>query len=201
MKIKVIVFDLGNVLLPFDYSYLITALNRIDTGLGERFYKRYKENYFVHRQFEKSEISENEFWKFMQQWLENKIEREYFYKIYSDLFDENEKLIKLLPKLKEKYKLILLSNTNKIHMKYGWQKYGFLKYFDKLILSHEVKSVKPEQKIFKAAEEYSNEKSEAHLFIDDIEEYCNSAKALGWEAIQCLNSEYVLNELIKRKII
>ena len=39
--IKVIVFDLGNVLINFDYSKISTALNKIDTGLGDRFIKIY----------------------------------------------------------------------------------------------------------------------------------------------------------------
>ena len=43
-KIKVIVFDLGNVLIPFDYNILIEAMNKIDEGLGNRFAKKYYDN-------------------------------------------------------------------------------------------------------------------------------------------------------------
>ena len=34
MKIKTFVFDLGNVLLPFDYSIMIKKLNAISDNLG-----------------------------------------------------------------------------------------------------------------------------------------------------------------------
>jgi FMN phosphatase YigB (HAD superfamily) len=50
--------------------------------------------------------------------------------IYSKIFTVNEDVALLLPELKKKYKLILLSNTNEIHREYGWKDYSFLKYFD-----------------------------------------------------------------------
>jgi len=36
-KISVIVFDLGNVLLPFDYKIAINKLNEVGARLGEKF--------------------------------------------------------------------------------------------------------------------------------------------------------------------
>jgi len=55
-------------------------------------------------------------------------------------------VVALLPEIKKNYKLYLVSNTNSIHQKYGYQHYEFLKIFDKLFLSHEVGFVKPEKK-------------------------------------------------------
>ena len=100
-----------------------------------------------------------------------------------------------------KYKLILLSNTSGIHQKYGWEKYSFIKNFDKLILSHEVGAVKPEEKIYKAVEEFTLEKSETHIFIDDILDYVNAAKTLGWDGIQFVGYENLENEFKLRNIL
>ncbi len=109
----------------------------------------------------------------------------HFKKYYADIFSVDEDVISLLPILKNDYKLFLLSNTDSIHQKYGWQKYEFLKYFDKLILSHEVHSVKPEEKIYRAVEEASGSPSEEHFYIDDIQEYVDAAIKLGWDAVVC----------------
>ena len=154
-KFSVIVFDLGNVQLPFDYNILIKKLNKIEEKLGTNFMDFYLKNYQIHRQYESGKLSEDEFINIMLKALENKIDSETFCKIYSGVFSVNEDVISLLPKLKKNYTLVLLSNTNSIHKKYGWEHYDFLKYFDKLILSHEVGSVKPEEKIYRAVESFT----------------------------------------------
>lgn len=196
-KIKVLVFDLGNVLIPFDYNIIINNFNNIEPQLGDKFEKLYTKNYYVHESFEKGEMSVNEFSRIMLTWLDNKIDQEKFCNIFSNIFTLNEELIDLLPKLKKKIPLVLLSNTNHIHQKYGWEKYDFLKHFDKLVLSHEVGYRKPEEGIYKAVENYTGESPDAHLFTDDILEYVEAAKNFGWEAVQFTstnNYKKVLNE-------
>lgn len=199
--IKVIVFDLGNVLIPFDYNRMLDKLNTLENGLGSRFYNLYKDKYHIHQQYERWQLTENEFLDIMLDWCENKVSKKEFCEIYSDLFSENTQTTALLPSLKKNYKLVLLSNTNYIHQKYGWEKYEFLKHFDKLILSHEIGAVKPEEKIYKAVEEFTKENPESHIFIDDIDEYVHAAKKMGWDSVQFLNHEQLLMEFNKRSII
>ena len=200
-NLKVIVFDLGNVLIPFDYNILINKMNKIDDDLGNRFYKLYKENYSVHRDFEKWHLTNEEFLEIMKKWTEHKIEKENFCHIYSDLFTVNEKVAELLPILKQKYKLVLLSNTNYIHQKYGWEKYSFLTHFDKLILSHEVGAVKPEKEIYQAVMNFTKEAPEAHIFIDDILEYCLAAEKCGWSSINFIGEDNLIDAFKQKNII
>jgi putative hydrolase of the HAD superfamily len=204
MKIKkysAIVFDLGKVLIPFDYAPAIDKFNKIEYGLGNRFIEFYKSNYNFHRDFEKDKISESNFVTKMLEVVDHKIEAETFKRYYADIFSLNEDVVSLLPILKKDYKLFLLSNTDSIHQKYGWQKYEFLKYFDKLILSHEVRSVKPEEEIYRAVEKASGLPSEEHFYIDDIQEYVDAAIKLGWDAVQFANYEQLLKDLKERNIL
>lgn len=198
--ISVVVFDLGNVLIPFDYQRLLNKLEERKKGLGERFYELYKKNYHIHREYEKWNLSDEEFLDVMMEWTEYKFTREEFCHIYSDLFEVNHKVAGLLPKLKERYGLVLLSNTNHIHQKYGWEKYDFLKYFDKLILSHEVGAVKPERKIYEAVMNFTKKPADEHLFIDDIEDYARGAINMGWQAIHFKGYDNLLEELKLRNI-
>jgi len=41
----------------------------------------------------------------------------------------------------------------------------------------------------------------SHLFIDDIAEYADTAKKMGWDVIQYINFKKLEMELIKRKIL
>jgi glucose-1-phosphatase len=200
-KYSVIVFDLGNVLIPFDYNMAYNRLGNIENGLGQRFFGQYKENYEFHRSFERGEVSEEEFLIKLSGFTNNKVDKETLIDIYSKIFTVNEDVASLLPKLKKKYKLVLLSNTNIIHQKYGWNEYDFLKNFDKLILSHEVGAVKPEENIYRAVEDYTKLPSEEHIFIDDIYEYTEGAKKLGWDAIQFKSYSQLVSELKAREII
>ncbi len=199
--IKTVVFDLGNVLLLFDYKIIINNFNKINSGLGEKFEKLYEENYHIHEAFEKGEMSVNEFTRTMLEWLDYKVDTEKFCKIFSGMFTANEELMALLPLIKQKFKLVLLSNTNYIHQKYGWGKYDFLKHFDKLILSHEAGSRKPEEKIYRVVEDYTGEPSESHFFTDDISEYVKAANYIGWDAVQFVSNDLLISDLKKRKII
>ncbi|MCB9207193.1 MAG: HAD-IA family hydrolase [Ignavibacteriales bacterium] len=196
-----IVFDLGNVLIPFSHNLWIENFNKISEGIGDKFYQKFKDNYNIHRDYESGKISDEEIIEIGLDWLEHKVTREQFLEIYANIFTFNQNVIDLLPILKRKYKLVLLSNTSGIHQKYGWEKYSFIKNFDKLILSHEVGAVKPEEKIYKAVEEFTLEKSETHIFIDDILDYVNAAKTLGWDGIQFVGYENLENEFKLRNIL
>jgi putative hydrolase of the HAD superfamily len=199
-KYSAIVFDLGNVLIPFDYTRSIDKLNQIEKGLGDKFIEFYKSNYNFHRDFERGKISENDFVNRMLQIIDHKIDAETFKKYYADIFSLNEDVISLLPELKKNYKLFLLSNTDSIHQKYGWQKYYFLKYFDKLILSHETGSVKPEEKIYREVEKASGFSSEQHFYIDDIQEYVDAAIKIGWDAVQFVDYKKLVSDFKSRNI-
>ena len=200
-KYSVIVFDLGNVLVPFDYSVMIKKFNELKQGLGDKFADYYKSNYEIHRSYERGDIPENEFIDKMLRVLENKIDARTFCNLFSNIFKVNDDVAGLLPQLKEKYKLVLLSNTNSIHREYGWKGYPFLKYFDKLILSYEVHAVKPEEKIYLAAEDYTKVSSSEHFFIDDILEYVDGAKKAGWDADQFTGYKKLVSDLKDRNII
>ena len=197
---SVIVFDLGNVLLPFNYNIMLEKLDKIEKNLGQRFLKFYQDNYNIHRTFEKGELSEEEFINIMLQSLDNKLDRETFCTYYSKIFIENKDVTALLPQLKKDYMLVLLSNTNSIHKEYGWKDFDFINYFEKLILSHEVKACKPEEKIYKAVENFTQKPPGDHIFIDDVQEYSDAAKKLGWDAIHFTDYDNLIKEFKKREI-
>ncbi|MGE5429790.1 MAG: HAD family hydrolase [Syntrophomonadaceae bacterium] len=200
-KYSVIVFDLGNVLIPFDYSIMMNRLELVQEGLGDKFMNHYKENYHIHRKFERGELTEDEFIHLMLHPCNGSLDRETFCRYYSEIFSVNEDVAALLPELKKKYKVVLLSNTNSIHREYGYKQYGFLKYFDKLILSHEAGAVKPEPEIYKAVEAFTQARPEEHIFIDDVLEYVEGAKKMGWDAVQFTSCAQLVEDLKARGIL
>jgi hypothetical protein len=57
-KYSAIVFDLGQVIVPFDYKYFVEKVNKHKSGIGETFLELYNQNYSIHRDFEKGLITE-----------------------------------------------------------------------------------------------------------------------------------------------
>ncbi len=91
----------------------------------------------------------------------------------------------LLLKLREHYTVHLLSNTNWIHWQwsrrnaFAYKGHEVEDYFEKIYLSYEMKTAKPEMKMFRAVVSDSGIIPEETLFIDDSEANCLAANTLG----------------------
>lgn len=200
-KISSIIFDLGNVLIDVDREKWIDIYNNIHPGLGSRYYELFNKNIEVLIKYEKGLISDDEFIESNLVWLEQKIDKEKFIHNFSNIFYLKKDVIELLPKLKTKYNLYLLSNTSKIHKRYGWGKYKFIRNFDSLFLSNELHLFKPDIEIYKYVEQSLAASSSELLFIDDLKTNVDAACELGWDTIHFVNYENLLEEFRKREII
>lgn len=91
----------------------------------------------------------------------------------------------LLLKLREKYVVYLLSNTNEIlgnglaRMRSHTVRSKQRTIFEKAYLSYEMHLVKPEPEIFKAVIEDAGIEPQETFFIDDSEMNCKAARELG----------------------
>ncbi len=198
--IKALVFDLGNVLIFFDWKIAQNRLNELQPELGDKTTKFLKENRELIHSLECGKISDDFFLNKVRSAVNSNLDKNLLAKIYSEIFWENNELTSLLPQLKKQYKLYLLSNTNSIHRKYGWNNYSFLKNFDRLFLSYEIGYVKPEKEIYEFVIKNINIKPDELVYIDDIKEYVDAAIKSGWNAIQYLNFENLLIEFKNYKI-
>lgn len=91
----------------------------------------------------------------------------------------------LLLKLREKYVVYLLSNTNDIHWEWScrhafpYKAFRVEDYFERIFLSYEMKMVKPDVAIFRKVLEETGIDAKETLFIDDSAENCRAAETLG----------------------
>lgn len=91
----------------------------------------------------------------------------------------------LLLKLRQKYVVYLLSNTNEIHWKWScenafpYRGFRVEDYFENIYLSFEMKMVKPDAEIFESVLADANIDPSETFFIDDSQANCQTAQALG----------------------
>ncbi|WP_417238177.1 HAD family hydrolase [Bizionia sp.] len=83
----------------------------------------------------------------------------------------------------KKYQLILLSNTNALHIKWIQERVAFYddfkSQFDQFYLSHEIQLRKPNHSIYQFVLDQNNLNPKTCLFIDDTEENIHAASQLG----------------------
>lgn len=195
-----IIFDLGRVLVNFDFHRGYRALEglcpypaaeipmRIPTGLVRR--------------FETGLIEPRTFYLEFSRALDLTVDYSRFCEIWCSIFTELLLPESLLESLAARYRLVLLSNTNPIHFEQVRSSFPqILRHFHHLVLSYEVKAMKPQPEIYRAAVAAAQCRPEECFFTDDIFEYVEAAKEVGIDAIQFESREQIERELQARGIL
>ncbi|MFH1247326.1 MAG: HAD-IA family hydrolase [Candidatus Micrarchaeota archaeon] len=105
-------------------------------------------------------------------------------------------------KLSKKYKIIMLSNNNKQTVAALRKKHAkMLAIFDEIYFSFELKTRKPEEKIYKIMLRKSHLVPENCIFIDDVIVNLKTAKKLGINAIQFKNEAQLKQELKRLGVV
>lgn len=182
--IKSVISDLGNVIIFFDNHIFFRKIATYSPFSAEEIAEMVFDYSDIIRSFDTGKIVPRQFYTKVIKTLEAEIEYEPFFSIYNDVFSLNPSALEILKKLKPKYRLILLSNTDV--MRFGFVKRGFpeILIFDEYVLSYEVGHMKPALQIYKIALEKAEVEAKECIFIDDREENIKAALNLGINTIQ-----------------
>lgn len=198
--IRTIIFDLGKVLIPFDFNLGYQKIAPLAGCEPADVPSRLREHDLVQR-FESGQIEPRAFVEEISRILNLKISFEDFSEIWSCIFLP-ETLIpeSLIEALHKRYRLVLLSNTNGIHFPMVRDRYAILRHFDEYILSHEVGAMKPSPKIYEAAVKAAQCRPEECFFTDDIAAYVDGARQYGIDAVQFQSADQIERELKLRGV-
>ncbi|WP_298238882.1 HAD family phosphatase [uncultured Algibacter sp.] len=178
--IKAIIFDFGNVFINLDIEGALEyALSKFDIDFFS------EEIIAFNNLYEQGLISTNEFIAF---YTENfpKLSKEELIKVWNFILkDFPIERLNFLKQLQTdaKYKLVLLSNTNELHI--DWIKEhipyyeSFKNCFDAFYLSHEIHLRKPNKNIFDLVLNENNLKANECIFIDDNKDNIKTASSIG----------------------
>jgi len=177
--IKTIIFDFGDVFINLDKPATMREMNKYEIEeLSESLLD-------INQRYEKGLISSTEFVKSYQTEHSQLQENQFKNSWNAILIDFPEYRYQFLKKLaaEKNYKLILLSNTNEIHIDWVKENVPFFEdfkaCFDAFYLSHEINFRKPDAEIYEYVLEQHDLKPKECLFIDDTTENTETAKNLG----------------------
>lgn len=185
--IKVAVFDLGNVFVSVEPERAISELMAFDLEIDAPSFLEKLSKSEASIQFQMGRITPKEFYRSIIAHLGEHIPFDTFRAIYQNIFDPIQPMIDLLPRLSKAYTLVLLSNTDVLHIEYIDREYGFFHYFHHLLFSYEVQLVKPDPAIYQKALQLAGSKSGEAVYIDDKLENVMAAQDMGMAGIHFKN--------------
>lgn len=187
--IKLFVFDLGNVILPFEHRQIAVKLHEKSTK-KEAFTPEQLFDVMFDLQnglinpYEEGLMSSAEFLSNLKRQFRLDIDMNAFSNIWNPIFRDDPEVNKVIFYLKEKrYPLFLLSNTNELHFSYIMENYPIVHWFDEWLLSFEVGAKKPKQRIYDAIFEKIDVKPSEVFYVDDISKYVETAQQLGLHGV------------------
>jgi FMN phosphatase YigB (HAD superfamily) len=197
---KAIIFDLGRVLVNFDFKRGYRALEGLCPYPAAEIPRRLATGGLVER-YETGLIESRDFVTQISAALGLAIGYEGFCAIWSSIFTETLVPEAMLEGLARRYRLLLLSNTNAIHFEGLRESHAtLLRHFHDLVLSYEVKSMKPRPEIFQAAIARAGCRAEECFYTDDIAENIAAARSLGIDAVQFESAAQLEKEFAARGI-
>ena len=177
--IRAFLFDVGNVLLKFDFSKALRAvaadsevhdetevLGRID---------------LVKAAYEDGRIDRTTFLRGVFDVLNYRGTEGQFIHAWEDIFDLNEPMVEVVDKLAGRFPLFLLSNTNDIHREYFLRTYPVFQHFKGGVYSDIAHASKPGREIYDIARRDLGLTAKDTFFIDDLVPNIETAQSLGFQ--------------------
>ena len=179
---EVVVFDLGKVLLDFDYDIAIRRFaERSDVGIDK---VRELINSSVQYDYESGKITTDEFFSYVRNGAGFQGGRSEFVDFFSDIFSPMEMMLNFFKRVKKAgLPVCVFSNTNEIAIQFISKQYSFYDDFDFYVLSFQEKGMKPYEPIYRVVEKKTMKSGEAILYIDDRLENIETGNRLGWQTV------------------
>lgn len=200
--IRNVILDLGGVILELDVDATIRAFQELGFPTLKSVDIIFSKYPFFH-EFETGEISTDDFLKRVMDISGKKLSEEKILKAWNAMIlGFSTESVQLVMRLRDQYRLFLLSNTNAIHEVYYNNQlnseHGIVnldRIFEKVYYSHDLKMRKPDDEIFRYVLDDVGLLPKETLFIDDTLVHIETADSLGIR-VHHLASPQRLNEVL-----
>jgi len=190
-------FDLGNTVIKLAYERVLENICKDASASRDELVELF-EKPGSYRDLERGAITFAEFYDFLCDRAGYRGSPAEFRRIWSDFFDGPIPGIEeLLERVRERYRVAFLSNSNEVHAEVIPRQYAALfRKDDRFIFSHRFQCAKPDPELFQRALEVIGALPQQTVFVDDLLENVLAARALGLRAFQFHDSATLLRELV-----
>jgi 2-haloacid dehalogenase len=179
----IVVFDLGKVLLDFDYSVALPRLAAHSTLSAAGIRKFFFQSPAL-VDYESGRLTRREFFEMARQATGFTGTFEAFGEFFADIFTAIPPMIELHAGLRRRgIPTYIFSNTNDLAIEHVRRSFPFFANFDGYIYSYEVGAMKPDPAIYAALEKLTGRRGADLVYLDDRPENVAGGAARGWRAI------------------
>jgi glucose-1-phosphatase len=192
--IKLVLFDLGKVILDFNH-HLISE--RLAKASGVPVAKAHRIIFKTPAEitFEKGGMAPRAFFTLLKKKLDLRLSYTAFLPLWNDIFCPKPGMAALVSRLAGTRRLAMLSNINKPHFDYVKKKFPVIRGFDLYFLSFDLGLRKPDRKIYRAVLKRARVRPEEVVYFDDIPAFVRAARGLGIKAFLMKDSKHCRAEL------
>ncbi len=192
-KIDAVVFDLGRVLIDYDYAPFFQVMREHGADIVGEFD-------FIARMdvtpYEEGFNTNEEFLDGLRRLIKEPISDEKLIAAWTSIFTPMDEMLALARELKEQTKVYLISNIGPLHWDYLRQTYQLADYCHGMLPSFEAGAVKPFADIYSEAKDRFGLEPQRTVFVDDKPENVSGARACGWKAFVYESPEHTRNVLL-----
>ena len=197
---RALLFDLGNVLVAFDFTRGYRALEGVCPHPAEEIPARIAASGLV-PPYERGEVSSEAFYLQLCRLLDLPVSYDQFCALWSTIFLPDPIVSEdLLISLHRRYRMVLISNTNDIHFRVIQANYPLIGHFDAMVLSHQVGAMKPADRIYQEAIRQAACRPEECFYTDDVPEFVEGGRRNGLDAVRFTGQADLERELQRRGI-
>ena len=179
----VVVFDLGKVLVDFDYSIAARKIADQSQKSPAEIQALIAQSRFV-IDYETGRLTRREFYERVREAAGFRGTLGEFGEFFADIFAEIPPMIELHAGLHRRgIPTYIFSNTNDLAIEHVRRSFPFFQNFNGYIFSYEVGAMKPEAKIYEALEKLADRHGAEILYLDDRPENVTGGAARGWRTI------------------
>jgi FMN phosphatase YigB (HAD superfamily) len=180
---RVAVFDLGKVLVDFDYRIAARNIAARSARTPQELMDFVSQAPWLFR-FETGLMTNEQFYDEVRRFSGFDGSIGEFARVFGDIFSPIEPMIELQAALRRRgLPAYIFSNTNDFAVRHIRRQYPFFGNFDGYILSYEHGAMKPEAKLYEVVERTSGARGGDILYIDDRPENIDAGTARGWQTI------------------
>lgn len=180
---RAVVFDLGKVLLDFDYHIAARTLSPHSRLPAVEFKQVIDQSPLLH-QYESGGISTAQFEAEVRQLTGYSGPASHFRDAFADIFAEIPDMIALHRALRDRgIPTYIFSNTNEIAVGHIRDRFPFFRHFDGFVLSYEIGVMKPAPNAYAAVERLTGASGPDLLYLDDRTENIVAGARRGWRTI------------------
>lgn len=199
-KIKLIIFDLGGVIINIDYKKTEDAFGKFGIKASNALYSKLHQTELFD-DMETGKISAHEFRQGLRKHADVEMNDQQIDDAWcAMLLDLPAPRLELLTSVSQNYNSCLLSNTNEIHIR-EFNKYlhrtfdvpDITSFFNKVYYSHDIQMRKPHTEIFEYVLRDQGVDASETFFIDDSPQHIEGARKLGIQAYHLQAPETIID--------